>query len=401
VRAKHPIATFILVLGRERLRGCELGGMCTNEHERVQNNKEKCIQGIVETGRKRKEKWYAKAKEREFVVGEEVLLRKPGMNFKLEETWEGLYKIFRKNSPLSYGVDTGDRRIQSVHVQLMIKYCKREEALRVDRATTVLEQDGENYEITRRYTDITVEGDELMESQQIDIDEIAKEYETTLTKEPGMTDLVQFSIDTGDSAPISQRPYNTPNHFRDSVDAELDWLLDKGYIRRSISAWASPIVCVSKPDESARLCVNYKRINAVTTPQSFYMPHVEEVLESVGKARFISKMDLAKGYYQIRVREDDIGKTAFVCHRGRYEFTRMPFGVMNAPAIFQELMQDILRDDAGYCTPYMDDIIVFSESWEQHTQHIRQVLEKLRTAGLTANPKKCRWGGRTMEFLGH
>jgi len=137
--------------------------------------------------------------------------------------------------------------------------------------------------------------------------------------------------------------FRTPIHFRESIDVELDWLLGKGYIRKSTSAWASPIVCVRKPDGSARLCVDYKRINAVTTPQPFYMPQVEEVLESVGKARFISKMDLAKGYYQIRVKENDIGKTAFVCHRGRYEFTRMPFGVMNAPAIFQELMQDLFR----------------------------------------------------------
>jgi len=184
----------------------------------------------------------------------------------------------------------------------------------------VLEPDEVNYEITDRYTETTVGGDKLTEPQQRDIERICENLKTTLTKEPGLTNLVEFSIDTGDSEPIAQRPYNTPMHFRESIDTEIDWLLEKGYIRKSTSAWAS----VRKPDGSAWLCVDYKRVNAVTTPQPFYMPRVEEVLESVGKARFISKMDLAKGYYQIRVKEQDIAKTAFVCHRGRFEFSRMP-----------------------------------------------------------------------------
>jgi len=128
---------------------------------------------------------------------------------------------------------------------------------------------------------------------------------------------------------------------------------------------------------------------------------VEEVLEGVGRAGFISKLDLSKGYYQIAMKEEDICKTAFICHQGRYEFTRMPFGVKNAPAIFQELMQRIFGDESAFCTPYMDDIVVFSKDWESHVQHIERVLKKLGEAGLTANPAKCRWGGKNMEFLGH
>jgi len=195
-----------------------------------------------------------------------------------------------------------------------------------------------------------------------------------LTKKPGLTNLAEFTIETRDSPPVSQRPYCTPTHFRESIDTEIDWLVEKGYIRRSVSAWASPIVCVQKPDGSARLCVDYKKLNSVTQPQPFYMPRVEEVLESVGRARVISKMDLAKGYYQVKVRDCDVGKTAFVCHRGHFEFTRMPFRVMNTPAIFQELMQQVFRDDAGFCTSYMDDLVVFSGSWEDHIAHIRTVL---------------------------
>jgi len=128
------------------------------------------------------------------------------------------------------------------------------------------------------------------------------------------------------------------------------------------------------------------------------MPRVEEVLEVIGKARYISKLDLSNGYYQIPMIEKDLLKTAFVCHRGRFEFLRMLFGV---PAVFQEVMQDLFKDSREYCTPYMGDVVIFSESWEEHLGHIDEVLSKLNEAGLTANPKKCRWGSRTMEFLGH
>ena len=133
----------------------------------------------------------------------------------------------------------------------------------------------------------------------------------------------------------------------------------------------------------------------------FYMPRVEEVLEGVGKASHISKLDLSKGYYQVLMSEPDIQKTAFICHRGKYEFLRMPFGVKNAPAVFQELMQSILGPYKKYATAYMDDIVVFSDSWENHLEHIDTILTALAQAGLTANPKKYRWGGKTIEFHGH
>ena len=129
------------------------------------------------------------------------------------------------------------------------------------------------------------------------------------------------------------------------------------------------------------------------------MPRVEEVLEGVGKAEFISKIYLTKGYYQIKMRESDIPKTAFICHRGKFEFLRMPFGFKNAPAVFQELMQALLNDHKPFSKPYMDNVIIFSDTWETHLEHIKLILETLRAAGLTANPKKCRWGGRHMEFL--
>ena len=126
------------------------------------------------------------------------------------------------------------------------------------------------------------------------------------------------------------------------------------------------------------------------------MPRVEEVLEGVGQASFISKLDLTKGYYQIPVQETDIPKTCFICHRGRFEFTRMLFGVRNAPAIFQELMQNVFHDTTAYATAYVDDVTINSQTWDDHVQHIRAVLDRLKGANLTVNPSKCVWH----EFIG-
>ena len=160
------------------------------------------------------------------------------------------------------------------------------------------------------------------------------------------------------------------------------------------------MVTVRKADGSARLCVDFRRINSLTRQQPFFMPRVEEVVEGIGRAKFISKLDLTKGFYQVELTEKAKQITAFTCHRGAFHFTRMPFGVKNAPACFQALMQRVLGNVKSFATPYMDDVVIFSENWDDHVKHI-EVLTCIGEAGLTVNPKKCCWGGKGIEFLGH
>ena len=240
----------------------------------------------------RKEKWDERAKLREFQKGDQVLMRKSGMNLKLSETWLGPYEIVKKNSPLSYKVNTGSREISSVHIQLLKEYIKRDSSLIAKRVTTVLEPDTESDSMDQEFAEVVIKGKVESATREQDIADWLEEFDSTMTKEPGLTNIVDFSIDTGDSRPIAQRPYNTPLSLQDSVDQEIDWLLKQGYIRESDSQWASPMVTVKKPDGTARICVDFKRINSVTTPLPFYMPRVEEVLEQVGRSRVISKLDL-------------------------------------------------------------------------------------------------------------
>jgi len=314
------------------------------------------------------------------------------------ESWEGLFTITARNSPLSYKVNMGDRKLSSVHIQLLKRYDRPKQ---VERVTSVLEGDTELANITTRYSEAKVGAQQLQPDQEQQLQILLTKHKEVLTDQPGLTKLVKFSIDAGSADPIFQRAYSTQAPLRESVDKEIDWLLAQVYIRTSTSPWSSPMVTVKKPDGSARLCVDFRHINEVTRQMPFYMPLVEEVLEGVEKASYITKMDLCKGYYQVEMEASDIKKTAFTCHRGKYKFVRMPFGVKNAPAALQELMQGILGPYKQFTTAYMDDIVVLSNSWEQHVQHIDKVLTALKQAGLTANPWKCRWGGKTIEFLGH
>ena len=358
--------------------------------ERIQRIRDKAVVNMSAGSGARKAAWDKKAQVRQFEKGDRVYLRKSGTTTKLTESWAGPYTIVKWNSPLSYKVNTRDRTIASVHVQLLKQYTPREG---VRRATTVLEPDADTDSMEHQYTEVTLSGEVETDTKEEDVKQWESEYSDILTKDLGLTNLAEFKIKTGDHPPICQGPYNIPQSLVDSVNKELKWLLDKGFIRESTSSWASPMVTVKKPDGSARICIDFKAINAITTPLPFYMPWVEEVLEHVGKSKVISKLDLTKGYHQVHMSPGNIQKTVFVCHQEKYEFLRMPFGVRSAPAVVQELMQNIFRKCRDFCSPYMDDLVIYSVTWEEHKVHVKKVLQCLREAGLTANPAKCHWGG--------
>ena len=309
--------------------------------EKVQALREQAVVSKKEVSSAHKKAWDSKAQVREFTKGDEVYMRKAGINTKLSESWEGPFTVEKKNSPLSYRINTSDRVIPSVHIQLLKEFVPRKMDPKIGRVTSVFDPDTPSDSLEDRYSEVQVGGVDTQGKQASDIAQWEDDFSDTLTKEPGLTHVTEFSMDTGDHPPIFQRAYSTPTTLRDSIDRELEWLLSKNYIQSSKSPWASPMVTVCKPDSSARLCVDFKVINSVTQAAPFYMLRVEEVLESVSKACCISKINLRKGYYQVPISPQDVPKTAFTCHKGRFEFLRMPFGVKNAPAVFLELMQTI------------------------------------------------------------
>ena len=200
----------------------------------------------------------------ELQVGDLVLVRNMGMNEKLTESWVGPFSIHEVNSSLSYQVDSGGHTKQIVHIQRLKRYEQRPESASVKRVTTVLEPDSVNDTMDSTYSEVVLSGQVQVANREKDIQDWVEEYADIPTEQPGLKDKATFSIEMGEAKRIAQRPYNTPLALKASVDKELDWLLDHGYIRLSESLWASPMVTVRKPDGTARICVDFKHINEVT-----------------------------------------------------------------------------------------------------------------------------------------
>lgn len=153
---------------------------------------------------------------------------------------------------------------------------------------------------------------------------------------------MSMTVETKGTKPISIPPYRIPVRWKAKLATEIQTLLDLGVIEASTSPWSAPVVCVSKPDGTLRMCVDYRTLNAVTTPDPFPMPRIEELLDKVAPAKYITTLDLNKGYYQIPLDEKSMEKKAFTTPQGKFHFRRMPFGLRNAPAVFQRMMNNIL-----------------------------------------------------------
>ncbi|KAH9132025.1 hypothetical protein AeRB84_021442 [Aphanomyces euteiches] len=224
----------------------------------------------------------------------------------------------------------------------------------------------------------------------------------TTSKAPGRTDRIKCTINTGNAAPIKSAPYRVSQCEGELMEAEIRQYEDLGLIRPSTSPWASPVLMIRKPDGSIRFCIDYRKLNDVTIKDRYPMPRVDDLLDVLGKSKYFSTMDVASGYWNVRMEEESIPKTAFVCKFGLYEWLVMPFGLCNAVPQFERLMEDVLRDQLWMsCLVYLDDVIVFSPDFATHISRLRDVLTCLQSAGFKLKMSKCHWGKTSVAFLGH
>ena len=248
------------------LGGVDLSHWVMDNADRVETAREQATVTLIENSRNRAQQYNRKAKERHFVVGDRVWIRRPGFDHKLRESWVGPGTIVRVNSPVSFRVQTAERLIPTINIQ-QIKLAEND---RVKKITAVVE-DTDKDKLTHSFASVNVREQVLSPLQQSQLDEVLGLYAGVLTKESGLTREAQFDIDTGEAEPIHQRPYSTPVALKESVDQEISWLLEKGYIVPSASPWASPMVTVRKADESARLCVDFRHINSLTRQIPFFL----------------------------------------------------------------------------------------------------------------------------------
>ena len=202
--------------------------------------------------------------------------------------------------------------------------------------------------------------------------------------------------------PIAQKRYKETDEKGKFIKKEIEQMLKMGRIRKSWSPWSSPVTLAGKKSGNYRFCIDYRKLNNVTKSDAYPLPRIDELLEKYRTARWFTSLDLAAGYHQVEMAEEDKEKTAFICSQGLFEFNVMPFGLKNAPGTFQRLMDEILREYIGeFVIVYLDDIMIYSKDFEEHVEHIDKVLNKLRENNMIIKLKKCKFGERNIEFLGH
>lgn len=204
------------------------------------------------------------------------------------------------------------------------------------------------------------------------------------------------------TVPIRAQPYRTGAFKQAIIMDQINKMLKLKVVKPSHSAWASPVVIVPKKYGKARSCVDYRRLNNITKKDAYPLPRMEDCLDSLGDAKVFTSLDCTAGYWQVSMRKEDQKKTALTSHYGIFEWTTMPFGLTNAPATFQRALNIILSGlKWQICLVYLDDVIIFSSSAEQHIKDVDQVLKRLREAGVTLNLEKCKWFTLEVEYLGH
>ncbi|WP_354666198.1 reverse transcriptase family protein [Nostoc sp. GT001] len=214
---------------------------------------------------------------------------------------------------------------------------------------------------------------------------------------------IEFEVDLmSGTRPISLAPYRMAPFELKELKAQLEELLDKGFIRPSTSPWGSPVLFVKKKDGSLRLCIDYRQLNRVTVKNKYPLPRIDELFDRFQGSSVFSKIDLRTGYHRIRVKDADVMKTAFRTRYGHFEFIVMPFGLTNAPTVFMALMNRVFQPYLDrFVVVFIDDILVYSRSDSEHEEHLATVLGVLREQRLYAKLSKCEFWLKSVAFLGH
>ena len=343
--------------------------------------------------------------------GEKALVLLPTESNKLLMQWKGPYQIVRKVGNVDYMLDVNGT-VKTYHANLLKKYVEREEPEisflmsivnpeQIDNPES--DDDQEEYvgvsSSVESYADVDINQD-LDEVKIQTIKELFQSFSDVFTEQPGHTHLIQHDIRLTTDKPVRVSPRHIPFAMVDTVNEEVNKMLDMGVIEMSDSPYSSPIVLVAKKDNTFRFCVDFRKLNSITVFDAEPMPDVDAMFAKLSGHKFFSRLDLSKGYWQVPLTQSSCPLTAFQTPQGLFQFTKMPFGLVTAPATFCRLMREVLHNLANV-ENFIDDILVYTETFEQHVQVLYEVLMRLREANLTARPTKCSVGYRKLECLGH
>lgn len=356
-----------------------------------------------------------------FSPGDQVLALKPLVYSPFQAKYSGPFTVKERVSDLNYLLSTPGRRksTQLYHVNLLKPYYQRSvggsgsdsvvSPVSLADSVVVSGDDGvpgpddvllcgrlKNSESLSQLDSLL---SHLSPSQRSELILLIKEFPQLFGDVPSKTSWIVHDIDVGDAPPIKQRFYRMSPDKLKLLNKEVDYMLTHGIAVPSSSSWASPSILVPKPDRTPRFCSDMRKVNSVTKSDSYPLPRIDDCIDLVGSAKFVSKFDLLKGYWQVPLSERAQEIASFVTPSGLYSYTVMPFGLKNAPATFQRLMNRVCAGLKG-SSPYLDDLIVFSDSWQSHLERIRALFERLADAQLTINLAKCEFARATVTYLG-
>ena len=376
--------------------------------------------------------WYdRKAKSRCFEPGDRVLVLFPVVGNPLQAKYSGPYKVVKKISDTNYLVKTPDRRkeTQVCHINMLKAYHEKPKPELVilnnrlgleslthskDCVGQVAEKEEDTESEVRLGNDqqpIKLQNSQILNDlgtklshlplvQRKELAEVITQYREVFPDVPSKTNLIEHDVDVGDSAPIKQHPYRVSPMKKGLLDKEVQYMLKNDIIEESQSNWSSPCILVPKHDGGFRFCTDFRKVNDKTKSDSFPIPRIADCIDQIGNAKFVSTFDMLKGYWQVPLTHRAREISAFVTPSGLYQYKVMPFGMKNAPATFQRMVNKLVRDIDG-CEGYIDDVVIFSDNWSDHIRQIKRFFQIMREAKLTINLMKSEFGKATVKYLGH
>uniref|UniRef100_A0A669CBL6 Gypsy retrotransposon integrase-like protein 1 n=1 Tax=Oreochromis niloticus TaxID=8128 RepID=A0A669CBL6_ORENI len=366
---------------------------------------------------KMKARFDKKAVDRSFQPGEKVLLLLPVVGSSLSTQFAGPYSVERKLDNSHYVIRTPNRRRKTrvCHVNTLKLFHPRKQNTTAHSVCAVAtlsaykpsddglsgKEDvlGSGLKNSVILNDLESFVAELPEAAQTDIITLIKDNLSLFSDHPRQTTVLCHDIDVEGHKPIKQHAYRVNPLKREIMQREVNYLLEHGLAVPSASAWSSPCVLVPKSDNTPQFCTDYRKVNAATKADSFPLPRMDDCVDRVGSATYVTKLDLLKGYWQLPLTARASEISAFVTPDHFLQYTVMPFGLRNAPATFQRLMAKVLAGVPN-CDAYLDDVVIYSASWSSHLQTLSTVFRRFEEASLTVNLTKCEFGKATITYLG-
>lgn len=244
---------------------------------------------------------------------------------------------------------------------------------------------------------------DLSKGQTEEMKTLLKQYEQCFQPQTGQAKCEPHRIVLkNDAQPLKQRQYRIPLGQQEIVKKQVQEMLGGKVIRPSESPWSSPVLLAKKKSGEWRFCIDFRKINEMTKRDVYPLPRINDLLDMLKGAKFFSSIDLASGYWQVPLAEESKEVTLFRTANGHYEFNVLPFGLTNAPAMFQRMMDQVLNDKIGHgVLVYLDDVLIFGNSFEEHQRNLKDVLTLLNKRNLKCKADKCFFGIKTIRFLGH